>query len=1258
MARKPKRRRARGAAGKSLSRPGVSSGTGRKAANHQHACAVVGVGASAGGLEAFSAILESLPADTGMSFVFVSHLDPKHESILTSLLARVTPMPVLEAKHGMILERDHVYVIPRNARMTMDKCVLSLSRRLRAPAENLPIDHFMKSLARDRKHRAIGVILSGTASDGTIGLTAIKREGGITIAQDPDTARYDGMPRSAIKAKVADFVLPPNEIATMLAQIARSPESIADAAAPREPPEPSEGGLAEIFALLRERTGADFSTYKPATVQRRLNRRMALSKIRNLAEYARLLRKEPAEVDALYEDLLIKVTEFFRDPKTFEKLGTTIFPSMLKQKPPKEPFRVWVPGCSTGEEAYSIAMLLFEVTGRLRLHNPVQIFATDLSERAIAAARKGIYTGGIASSVSPARRRRFFIKLGEEYKIVQRVREVCVFARQDITKDPPFSKVDLVSCRNVLIYMGKTLQDTILPILHYALRSDGCLLLGKAETLDSFAELFTPVDRKHRIYRKKSVPAIQVNGFPPRLARPAPGPSARAVGREQPRARPEVGVREEANRLIMERYAPAGVVINEKMEILELMGNTDPYVRLTSGTANLSLLRLVRRDLVAQLSAAVDLARRTGAPVRREGLPVKRGHEGPRGPYLEIIPMTAGSEQDNHLLVLFETVVPPSADAQDTSRAAGMKVKAGASGDGRDLIRLRNELADSQEHLRLLMDGRQTAEEELKSANEELMSSMEELQSANEELQTSHEELESTNEELTTVNDQLAIRNRDLTEISNDLTNLITSVNVPIVMLTGDLRLRRSTVAADKVMGLTPADIGRHISEIRHTLRLTNLEDEAAQVLKTLGTKEIEVQDRLNVWYSMRLRPYRTEDDRIDGLVVVLFEIDRLKRSFQEVERARNFSRTILEVVQEPLLVLGGDRRVLMANHSFLKTFHLSRAAMENRLVYELESSAFRSAAFKSLLEEAVAGRVRTADFEIEFQIGGSKPTIMAIGARQFDVHADTEKIVLLTMKDITRFRLTERRLVAARDSVQKGRLRVESSLRESKQELRASRAELRILAGRLIRGQEDERKRVARELHDDLSQRLSALQLGSADLARLAPAATPAGASYKAHQEHLAEIVEEVRRLAYDLHPAILTHLGLRAALKSFCVEFSEREGIDVEFSAQKEPASLQEEVALCLYRVTQEGLRNVARHSGAKSVSVSLQMASGDLHLSIQDRGKGFDVRPNSPGEGLGLLSMNERVRLVNGTFQVRSRPGHGTRIEVRVPVSPKSR
>ena len=334
----------------------------------------------------------------------------------------------------------------------------------------------------------------------------------------------------------------------------------------------------------------------------------------------------------------------------------------------------------------------------------------------------------------------------------------------------------------------------------------------------------------------------------------------------------------------------------------------------------------------------------------------------------------------------------------------------------------------------------------------------------------------------------------------------------------------------------------------------------------------------------------------------------------------------------------------------------MSRAAMENRLVYELEPSGFHSAAFKSLLEETVAGRVRTEDFEIEFEIGGTRPTIMAIDARQFDVHEDNGKIVLLTMKDITRFRLTERRLVAAHDIVQKGRLRAESSLRESKQDLRASRAELRILAGRLIRGQEDERKRVARELHDDLSQRLSALQLGSADLARLAPATSSAAADHLAHQEHLAEIVEEVRRLAFDLHPAILTHLGLRAALHSFCVEFSAREGIDVEFNAQKEPASLQEEVALCLYRVTQEALRNVARHSGAKSVSVTLKIAEGGLHLAIRDRGNGFDARPGWSGEGLGLLSMNERVMLVHGTFRVRSKVGHGTQIEVWVPVASK--
>ena len=1238
MARDPHKKRTRGAArGRDLT--GV----------------VVGIGASAGGLEAFSAVLESLPADTGMPFVFISHLDPKHESILTSLLARMTPMPVLEAKHGMALEPDHVYVIPRNATMAIEKGALLLSRRLQAPGEYLPIDHFMKSLAQDRKQDAIGVILSGTASDGTIGLTAIKRAGGLTIAQDPGTAKYDGMPRSAIKAKVADFVLSPQAIAAMLAQIARTPGTIAAASSPGAS-ETSEAGLEGVFALLRTRTGVDFSAYKEATVERRVRRRMALRRIRALTDYTSLLRREPAEVDALHEDLLIKVTEFFRDPKTFEHLGARILPSMLKKRSSREPFRVWVPGCSTGEEAYSIAMLLFEVMARLHVHVPIQIFATDLSEKAITIARKGIYSGDLAASVSPARRKRFFVKSGQGHKIVQRIREVCVFARQDMTKDPPFSKVDLVSCRNVLIYMGKPLQDTILPIFHYALKPDGCLLLGKAEAIESYADLFTPLDRKHRIFRKRLFPAVQVNGLHARPARPSRGRSVRAAVGEQSQGRSGVSVREEAHRLIMERYAPAGVVINEKMEILEILGDTHPYVRLTSGTANLSLLRLVRRDLVAQLSAAVDLARRTGTPVRREGRAVQRGQEAPRGPYLEIIPLKAGSGPNDRLLVLFEEEMVPTADARAIGRAAGTKAKPDAKGNGRELIRLRNELADSQEHLRLLMDGRQTVEEELKSANEELMSSMEELQSANEELQTSHEELESTNEELTTVNDQLGIRNRDLTEISNDLTNLVTSVNVPIVILTGDLRVRRSTVAADKVMGLTPADIGRHVSEIRHTLRISSLEAEAAAVLKSLEVREIEIQDRLNIWYSMRMRPYRTEDDRIDGVVVVLSEIDRLKLSFQEAERARNFSRTIVEAVQEPLLVLGADRRVLVANNSFLKTFHLSREVIEHRLVHELAPKGFHSKAFRRMLEETVAGRARTVEFELEFDLGGSEPRIMAIDVRQFDVPEDGGKIVLLTMKDITRFRRTERRLVASRDSVQKGRLLAESSLRESKEDLHASRAELRILAGRLIRGQEDERKRIARELHDDLSQRLSALQLGSAELARLAPATSPVRASYEAHQEHLAEIVEEVRRLSYDLHPSILTHLGLRAALQSFCVEFSAREEIDVEFSAHKEPPGLPEEIALCLYRVTQEGLRNVARHSGAKSVKVSCRVVGSALHLSIQDRGNGFDIRPDRHGEGLGLLSMNERVRLVQGTIQVKSRMGHGTQIDVRVPLPKK--
>jgi two-component system CheB/CheR fusion protein len=903
---------------------------------------------------------------------------------------------------------------------------------------------------------------------------------------------------------------------------------------------------------------------------------------------------------------------------------------------------VWVPGCSTGEEAYSIAILLFEVMGRQRVRRPIQIFATDLSEKAIATARAGIYGAGIAGSVSAARRRRFFVKLGKGYKIGQSVREACVFARQDITKDPPFSKVDLVSCRNVLIYMGKPLQDTILSIFHYALRPDGCLLLGKAETPDGASGLFAPVDAKHRVYRRKSATAGEGPAVAGRLAATGPRPAVRTAVMERIGAT----LREEANQLIVERYAPAGIVINDRQEILEILGDPHPYVRLTPGTANLSLLRLVRRDLIPQLSDAVERARRTGAPVRREGWPTRRGH-GPGRPSLEVIPMGAGADRADCLLVLFATE-PASAAARGTKRRAGREIKAGKSVDGREVIRLRNEL-------RLLIDSRQTTEEELKAANEELMSSMEELQSANEELQTSHEELESTNEELTTVNDQLGLRNRDLTEIGNDLANLVTSVDVPILILTGDLRLRKSTLAADKVLGLTPADVGRHVSVIRHTLRFPDLEQVAAEVLKSQGAKEIEVQDRLDVWYSMRLRPYRAEDGRVNGLVVVLFEIDRIKRSLQEVERARNFSRTIVEAVQEPLLVVGSDRHVLMANQAFLKTFHTSRPALEHRLVFELEPSGFRSAAFKGLLEESLLRRSRPDDFEIEFRVGASTPRIMAIDARPFDLHEGEGTIVLITMKDITKFRLAERRLVAARDTVQRGRLRAESSLRESRHHLSASRAELRTLAGRLIRAQEDERKRVARELHDDLTQRLSALQIGSAGLARLTPAGDPARAGFVAHEENIADVVEEVRRLAYDLHPAILTHLGLRAALRSFCVKFSGREEIDVDFSAQKEPTSLPEEIALCLYRVTQESLRNVAKHSGAKSAGVDLKMVRGVLHLTIQDRGRGFHVGGKMKGEGLGLLGMKERVRLVNGALRVSSRPGHGTRIEVRVPVRP---
>ena len=841
----------------------------RGSPTNAHPLSVVGVGASAGGLEAFEQLLRSLPNDTGLAFVLVQHLAPKHESMLSELLAKATRMPVVEVTQGMRVQGNHVYVIPPNADMSISDSVLHLSPLSPDRGLRMPIDSFFRSLADTHQSRSIGVILSGTASDGTLGLQAIKALGGVTFAQDEQSAKYSAMPRSAIAAGNVDFVLPPEAIARELKRIATHVKVLG----PDERPEAEEritpdATLNKIFFLLRNFSRVDFSFYKPGTIKRRITRRMFLRKIDKLEAYLQYLRRHRDEVEALFNDVLINVTSFFREPDSFEALKTVAFPAIMAQKDANVPIRIWVPGCSTGEEVYSIAIILLESLAEKAPNTQIQIFATDLSEGIISKARAGIYPESVALDISSERLRRFFLKVENGYQINKHIRDIVVFAKQDLAKDPPFSKLDLISCRNVMIYMSQVLQKRILPLFHYALNPGGILFLGSSETVGGFGELFVPLDKKNRIYTKKPVQSLVPFDFGPRF-------HADQEIRVNAEVAKTLDLQKIGEQMLLYRYSPPSVIVNDRLEIVQFFGQTGPFLDPLPGDATLNLLRMVKTGLHLELRTAFQKAKRDSA-VRKDGVLVQEDG-GLKTVNFEISPIKNIPSGERYYLVVFEEAnrsIIEEPKKNKTQAAATKTGKREMSQLELENKRLKEELDASREYLQSIIEEQRTTNEELRSANEEIQSSNEELQSINEELETAKEELQSTNEELTTVNEELQNRNEELSKVNSDLSNLLSSVNIPIIMLGNDFRIRRFTPMAEKVMNLIPSDVGRPVTDVKPNVKTPDLRKAIQRTIDSLEIQEFRVEDHEGRWYSMRIRPYRTLDNKIDGVVIVLLDID------------------------------------------------------------------------------------------------------------------------------------------------------------------------------------------------------------------------------------------------------------------------------------------------------------------------------------------------------------------------------------------------
>jgi len=871
---------------------------------------IVGIGASAGGLEAFMGLLAHLPNDTGMAFVLLQHLDPKHESMSSEILQRSTKMPVAEVQDGIPAEPNHVHVIPPGFIMEIEQGRLRLIPRGKGKNSPHAIDFFFESMAKDQRNLAIGVVLSGTGHDGTQGLMTIKAEGGITFAQNPQTAKFENMPISAIESGSVDLVLSPEQIAIELGRIAAHPCLQQFSADPNPEPaswENSPSGqqesLNQIFALLKRRCHVDFSLYKSSTVRRRLERRMLLLKITNLKRYADFLLKNSNEAQALFADILIHVTGFFRDPDVFEALKTEVFPKIIENRAAGTPIRIWVPGCSTGEEAYSLAIALLEFLGERVTHLPIQIFATDISEQAIQKARAGEYPALISSTVSTDRLSRFFLKAadGNGYKIAKTIRDVCIFSRHDLIADPPFAKIDLISCRNLLIYFTATLQKQVIPIFHYSLASKGFLLLGTSETIGNWSELFSPIDKLHKVYQRTGAPLALRLRFPASTYVPDKVEtivSSKLEAKIDPNA--PFDIQKIADQIVQLEYP--GVLVNQNMEILQIRGRPSPFLGLTPGAPSNQLFKMLHSELIRDVRSAFETAKKTNTTTRKHQLSFCEGRA--LITYnLNVIPVQHPQKLAEQLfLIVFEKTQTENLKKNSKLRSTLRSVNQSSLGKASSVkktkdfyaLELQSELNELREFQRTLAEKYESAQDDLTATNEELQSANEELQSTNEELETAKEELQSGNEELTTVNDELQSRSIDQIQTNNDLINLLGSVEIPIVMLGDDQKVRRFTPLAGKALNLINADLGRPLTDLKLNFHSPtgeiNLEKMVADTIETMISQEEEVQDRKGRWFRLQVRPYKTIDNKIDGAVLALVDINDLKISFNEVKAAKGES--------------------------------------------------------------------------------------------------------------------------------------------------------------------------------------------------------------------------------------------------------------------------------------------------------------------------------------------------------------------------------
>ena len=1220
---------------------------------------IVGIGASAGGIRALKDFFSQVPADSGMAYVVILHLSPDHDSKLAEVLQLTAAIPVTQIHERVRVEPDHVYVISPNRGLAMVDGHLALSEMKRIEERRAPVDIFFRTLAESHHARAVCVVLSGTGADGSMGMKRIKEYGGVCIVQDPHESEYSDMPRNSIATGLADYVLPVAEIPAKIIAYKQHLGTVKIPSAPQERAESDEHALRDVFTQLRVRTGHDFANYKRSTVLRRIERRISVHELADLPAYADYFRAQPDEAEALLKDLLISVTNFFRDPLPFESLEQSIIPKLFENKRAQDAVRVWVAGCATGEEAYSLAMLLSEHVGNSVDTPSVQIFATDIDEWAISKAREGSYTLNDAADVSPERLRRFFIKDGDGYRVCRELREMVLFASHNLIKDPPFSHLDMVTCRNLLIYLNRAAQERIMRLFHFALNPAGYLFLGTSESVEGASDLFVAVDKEHRLFQSRPVetrPPIYIPDQSFTTPRPAPPyvplKSARARMLEQ-------GAQERLSSLdlhqrLLEQYAPPSVVVNEAYDIVHLSERAGRYMEVGGGEPTYNLLKLVRHELHLELRTALYQAtqQRTNVDAR-----VQHVRLDDRVAHVNMKVRPVLREEDalrGFVLVVFEEERADDASPEATAQASSSTI-------GTVVRQFDDELIHVKAQLRATVEQQESQTEELKASNEELQSMNEELRSASEELETSKEELQSVNEELTTINQELKIKVEELSQANSDFKNLMNSTDIGTVFLDRSLRVKLFTPRARDIFNLITADIGRPLSDINSKLIYDRLLPDIDHVVESLQTAEREVATRDGRWYMMRLLPYRTSEDRINGTVLTFIDITKRKLAEESLRRSDERLRLTIDSIREyAIFSVDATGHIESWNAGAQRIFGYTVEEVIGRhteIIFTPEDRA-QGAPEAEMRTAREAGRAEDERWHIRkngsrFYASGVMSPLRDGAARGF----------VKVARDLTEQKQAEEDLRTAHERLE---TRVEErtyELAEANDQLRTEVAErkqseaARIqLLGQIVSTQEDERRRIARDLHDHMGQQLTALRLRLETLKSRVGRDAEASAQLEQTQRLAAQIEADIDFLAWELRPAALDDIGLKDTLADYVRNWSAHFDIPAEFHATGlDEQRLAPEIETNLYRIAQEALNNVFKHAQPSRVDVILESRDNHVTLIIEDDGVGFiPVSTPNASQGIGLIGMRERALLIGGTLEIESAPNKGTTLFARVPAT----